>query len=247
MNFACMLVALAAAISLDHLTERPVALALRSHPGGACLRTLRGGVAPLIIRIVSHEGTQRLSLESTASTFDELQLALQRKCGVPRSQQRLSRGRGGKEPFDADADASLSLRELGINHGAILHLTFPPSPTRAPPSASASTPAEPAASRAARQASRCRAATVQDCIEDAAQHEIVLKIPKPASCAFLAVDAGASKRFANYLLHTEFKERRYALLYGRWSSDIKGRTGASVDVFYEPPQVSKLLPPESTP
>jgi len=204
------------------------------------LRRLRGGDAGITIRVRTREGVKRLTMASDDATLRELQQQLQREHKLPLTQQRcLSRAVGGADPF-GEADAESSLRELGVAHGTVLHLDLAPA---APRSATAtdvkSPPPPPLASGSGGRVRRRRGTTMADFEAERAQFEIVLDTPKPAACSYVAVDRLAAKRFSDFLLDTEFEERRIAFLYGRWADREalgSGRAGVNVDVVYEPPQ-----------
>ncbi|KAL1500655.1 hypothetical protein AB1Y20_013303 [Prymnesium parvum] len=194
-------------------------------PDGGLLG-LRGGEAPSIVRLRTREGIKRLVLRSgELATVSELQAAVQRECKLPPAAQRLSHASG--EPAEVDlTDGTRALSQLGIRHGTVLQLV---EQAAAPP------PPTAAGTRGARSVRR-RGESMQEYLDKQAAREVLLKPPPDAPCAFCAIDARASKKFADFLLDDEFERMRFAILYGRYAADEAGRRGVQVDVMYEPPQ-----------
>ena len=199
------------------------------------LLRLSGGTddaAPITVRVRTKDGLKRATLPSADATLADLEKALRQEHRVSVQPGMLSRGPSGAEPL-SEADAECSLRELGIAHGAMLHLT-----------ATASAPSPPASATTDRRSGgsarsrRKKHTSMADFEAERAQFEVVLDTPKAASCSYVAVERLAAKRFSDYLLDTEFEARRMALLFGRWeeASVAGGKSGVQVDVVYEPPQ-----------
>ena len=94
------------------------------------------GATPVIIRVRTREGLKRATLPSADATLEDLEAALRREHRLKVAPGELSRKDGGVEPL-VEADATRSLRDLGIAHGAILHLSEAASaPSRAAKSTS---------------------------------------------------------------------------------------------------------------
>lgn len=222
------------------MLDRPHATASASSrsPRMALLRLAGGegdGVAddvapgsPVTVRVRTSAGLKRTTMPSAESTLADLERELRREHRLAVKPGQLSRAAGGVDPL-GEADAATSLRELGIAHGTMLHLA-----------ASVSAPSPPAStsSASASRARRKRHTSMADFEAERAKFEIILETPKPSSCAFVAVERQAAKRFSDYLLDMEFETRRVALLFGRWehAPSAGGKSGVHVDVVYEPPQ-----------
>ena len=199
---------------------------------------LRGGEgsSPVTIRVHTREGIKRVTLANEDVTLADLRRALQKEHRVVLSRQgSFSRGPGGSQPLDESAEATLG--SLGISHGTVLHMGLNAASSSTSSSGGSSGGAPTAATRAPARASRRRRATsMADFEAERSQFEIVLETPKPATCAYVAVERRAAKRFSDLLLDIEFEVRRVAYLYGRWEDGPNGKAGVQVDVVYEPPQ-----------
>ncbi len=230
------------------LDRRAIADALPSAASASSpLRALRlvGGAGGVVIRVMSKDGIKKVSLPSESATLAELQAALQRESKILRTQQRLSRGGQGRDPFDSEADAQKTLKELGLEHGSTIHVervtgstgssAAGASSSGARASAAPAPPPPRTSGGAARQRAK-RSRSMRDIEDEAAARAIALSTPKAPNVTYVSVDPKASERFVEYLLDTEFEERRYAYLFGSFSADSKEREGVCVDVVYEPPQ-----------
>ena len=75
--------------------------------------------------------------------------------------------------------------------------------------------------------------------------------PPPATCHFCSIDSRASRRFADFLLDSEFEELRVALLYGRCVKNEEGRLGVQAKISSHPipphPISSHPIPPHIIP
>ena len=221
-------VTLLTSVHLDPRVPRPAAQ--RSLP---LLRFVGGddGSSPITIRVRTRDGLQRATLPSADATLADLEKALRQEHRLSVQPGHLCRAPGGAEPL-SEANGARSLRELGIVHGSMLHLTAAASAPPPPTSAASTTSTGAARSR------RRKHTTMADFEAERSQYEVVLDTPKPASCSYVAVERQAAKRFSDYLLDLEFETRRVALLFGRWerATSPDGKSGVHVDVVYEPPQ-----------
>lgn len=215
------------------------------------LAPLRGGASDITVRVRTRSGTVRTTLPSSA-TLEELQRKLKQDHKLPVAKQRLSKSPKGEQPLDAEADGAKSLEELGIAHGAMLHLELPAEPTAAaksssddageaaPASSDAPAPTSPAPPPRAQQGRRTRSTTMADYVDAKSANEVVLEPPTASKCDYVAVEPAAAKAFSDFLLERDFGERRVALLYGRWVDPPPAsgeKRGVLVDVIYEPAQL----------
>ena len=223
------------------------------------LLRLRGGEDILLRVRTSTKGQLRVSLPET-STLAELQKLLQKEHKFPLARQKLCKAPNGGEPLDSESDAATSLKDLGIEHGAMLHLELADDkkPAASAEAAEGDAAEAPKASSGIKRAKvseteaasggfgsrgrKQKATTMAAHMDAVAKNEVVLETPGASKCDFVAVEPTSTKEFVDFIKDSNFTERRVAFLYGRW---VEGNTlngekrGVYVDVVYEPPQYSE--------
>ena len=201
------------------------------------LYQLRGGDAGTItVRVRTADGMKRATISAEASLLD-LQKMLAKEHKMPLARQKMSKDKASL----GEEDRGKTLSSLGIEHGTLLQLDMTPAAdgggSKPGATASASSGGGGAGGGLGRRRGR-RSQTMADFEAERSEFEIILQTPGASTAQYLSVEPDAGKVFADFLLDSEFEERRVALLFGRWVDEEAsgGKRGVLVDVLYEPPQ-----------
>lgn len=189
------------------------------------LASVRVFVSPMILRVRTRDGTERLEVPSSSITIGALKKLIADAYGVPAEDQTLSASLElltAKDPksFKDMCDDKATIASCGLDsNGAVVHVLY-------------SVAREPTPTTAAVQHSKGfagRKMTVNDMI--ASQTRIERQ--ENPHCASVSFDANAANAFQSYVNYTlGFKQVRFGWLYGTRDEENKTR----VEIIYEPEQ-----------
>lgn len=196
---------------------------------------------PLLLRIRTKDGTERLSTEPT-STLAQLKGQIEAQFSVPSGQQALHRSEQAgpssrKGAAFNPAEEAATLAALGLSNGELLFLDYQVErENQAKSQAYANDPFRKLAKEGELRAQGTTNWTLTNFLDYRSTKEFVLEAPPEPHTKFVQLDARATATLMNFMLGQAFSCMRVGHLYGKWAEDGEGAAGVEVHAIYEPKQ-----------
>jgi nuclear protein localization family protein 4 len=195
----------------------------------------------MILRIRTKDGTERLTIDSSA-TLAALRQQIAAQFGIPVGEQMLCRSvLCGPMPAKGTAfmqsEEPQTLSSLGIGAGEILFLDY----QRERENQEKYLDKDPFVTLVKEGELRSQGKaqwTLTNFLDYRSTKEFVIEAPPEPHTKYVCVDPSASQLFINFCLATGFGSKRAGYLYGRWVTSEAGEAGVEVHAIYEPRQQS---------
>lgn len=197
----------------------------------------------MILRIRTKDGTERLTVEDSAS-LGAVRMQIESSFGVPVQQQQLSRSEPAginvkKGAAFTQAEDGASIASLGLNSGYILFLDYEMDrENQATSQAYAKDPFVSLVKDGELRRQGSTQWTLTNFLDYRSTKEFQLGKPPEPHCHYVQVDPAASQAFINFMIGCGFGSKRLGVLYGKWVEDDEGKAGVQVHAVYEPKQES---------
>lgn len=196
---------------------------------------------PLLLRIRTKDGTERLTTEPSA-TLAALKSQIEAQFSVPFGQQALHRSEQAgpssrKGAAFNPAEEAATLAALGLSNGDLLFLDYQVErENQAKSQAYANDPFRKLAKEGELRAQGTTNWTLTNFLDYRSTKEFVLEAPPEPHTKFVQLDARATATLMNFMLGQAFSCMRVGHLYGKWAEDGEGAAGVEVHAIYEPKQ-----------
>eukprot|EP00308_Calcidiscus_leptoporus_P012219 CAMPEP_0119354118 /NCGR_PEP_ID=MMETSP1334-20130426/3174_1 /TAXON_ID=127549 /ORGANISM="Calcidiscus leptoporus, Strain RCC1130" /LENGTH=438 /DNA_ID=CAMNT_0007367587 /DNA_START=64 /DNA_END=1380 /DNA_ORIENTATION=- len=197
----------------------------------------------MILRIRTKDGTERLTVEDSAS-LGKVRMQIESSFGVPLQQQQLSRSEPAginvrKGAAFTQADDSTPITVLGMSSGYIVFLDYEMNrENQATSQAYAKDPFVSLVKDGELRRQGTNQWTLTNFLDYRSTKEFQLGKPPEPHCHYVQVDPAASQAFINFMIVCGFGSKRLGVLYGKWTEDDEGKAGVQVHAVYEPKQES---------